>query len=254
MDQIASLVSADASLSAEVLHLVNSAFFGLVSEMSDLRHATSYLGIGAIRDLAVVVELTNSFHSTNPVIGKSIDTINDHSQAVASTARDLLDTNNDKQNAFTAGLLHDVGLLALASVDTMNFEKVHAIISEGHCVGTSTDNIYEAEEIAVGASHANLGAYLLSMWGLSHRVVEAVALHHNCEGMQEETFGLAQAVHIADAISRQQVHEAASICALTERAVLKSFGVREKLSHHFENADEGTEESKDETLDEPSTN
>jgi HD-like signal output (HDOD) protein/ActR/RegA family two-component response regulator len=231
MNEIAQLVAEDAALSAQVLHLVNSAFFGLVSEINDLRHATSYLGIAAIRDLAVVVELSNTFHTTNPQLATSIDAINDHSQLVAGIARDLLITNTDKQNAFTAGLLHDVGLLALAMIDPENFEKVNSLSNECHCLGSAPDDLSAAEEQLIGASHANLGGYLLSMWGLSHRIVEAVALHHSPIEQGEE-LGLILAVHIADAVSRRHSGSTGAMCNLISEEEIERFGLSKQLSHY----------------------
>ncbi len=202
IDRVAELVTDDTSLSAKILQLVNSAAFGLSNKLADIKQATAYLGLNAMRDLAVAVELENRAHHPSPAINRLVDAVQTHSREVADLAAKFFDLQADKQDAFTAGLLHDAGLLALASIDEKKFQTLCELDPAAHCFN-EIDSIPEAEQNIVGTPHASLSAYLLRNWGLPSQVIEAVAWHHNGAMLANEPFGLAHAVHIADQISRQ---------------------------------------------------
>jgi HD-like signal output (HDOD) protein len=123
-----------------------------------------------------------------------------HSVASAGLAKRIavLEQADEKtcDDSFIAGLLHDVGKLVLASKLNSEYRKVFEIASRD---GT---DLLDAERKTLGATHAEVGAYLLGLWGLSDSVVEAVAYHHSPEKCLSKQFSTLTAVHAANAISR----------------------------------------------------
>ena len=128
-----------------------------------------------------------------------------HSQSVANSARAIAEyvTNdtNLAQDAFTAALLHDIGKLALA----VNFEDQYRDLRNS----AREQNVpaWELEKKILGATHAEAGAYLLSLWGLPANVIEAVAHHHRPAHELAPRFSVATAVHLANAFEYAELSE-----------------------------------------------
>jgi len=123
------------------------------------------------------------------------------------------------QNAFTAGLLHDIGKLVMAVCIPDQFKEVRKICK------TSGRATHEVEAELLGVTHAEVGAYLLSLWGLPHSIVEAVAFHHNPSAALENTFDLPTAVSLANAL----VDEFTSKRPFTLEEHLKALNVEDRL-------------------------
>jgi HD-like signal output (HDOD) protein len=98
------------------------------------------------------------------------------------------------RNAFTAALLHDIGNLILAVCKPEEFKKVMVA-----CKNTDRP-AHEIEAELMGVTHAEVGAYLLELWGLPHNIVEAVAFHHNPSAALERSFDVPTAVSVANAL------------------------------------------------------
>jgi HD-like signal output (HDOD) protein len=122
-----------------------------------------------------------------------------HSMTVGILANKIaLMENRDAANdAFTAGLLHDLGRVVLAVNLPRQYKTVDEII-ERDCVSRP-----EAEKQVFDATHSEVGAFLLGLWGLPTNVVEAVAFHNNPGTARNNTFSALTAVHAANAIQRQ---------------------------------------------------
>jgi putative nucleotidyltransferase with HDIG domain len=135
----------------------------------------------------------------------STDQVWKHSQAVANSARAIAEhVTNDSSlahDAYTAGLLHDVGKLALA----VNLEEQYR---QAHDTARSESlPLWEVEKQCFGATHADAGAYLLSLWGISAPVIEAVASHHLPAASLAGEFSACTAVHLANAFEHAEVSE-----------------------------------------------
>jgi putative nucleotidyltransferase with HDIG domain len=171
VSDVAALVSADPALAARVLQIVNSAFFRLARRISNIEEAVSYLGFKAIRNLAMSVEVFSQWPGVTSS-GLDLTRLQQHAQAVAAAATALTAKTAIADDAMLAGLLHDIGYWVLAQECPSELGRaVDLSISTGM-------PLHAAEMQVIGASHAEIGAYLLGIWGLPYPVVEAVANHH----------------------------------------------------------------------------
>jgi putative nucleotidyltransferase with HDIG domain len=192
---VGELVEKDLAISTKLIQVVNSAFYGMSQQVTDPAAAVLLLGLETTASLVLSIEAFARFDKVKPIYF-SMDKVWRHSQSVAASAKriaELLCNDPDvARNAFTAGLLHDIGKLALA----LNFEEQYqgAIkLAEKQKLPPS-----EVESQVFGATHAETGAYLLSIWGLPLPIVEAVARHHAPARTMEKHFNATIALHLAE--------------------------------------------------------
>jgi len=194
IDEVAKVISGDIAMTAKLLQLANSAFFGLAREVREVSQAIAYLGLATVRDLATAAEAFRSFTSTDPDIVSWVTELEAHSADVATIASQLTDDRDRAMDAYSAGLLHDIGNLVLATTATDKFRSLRA--------STAGDPIGNEREL-LGATHADLGAYLLTLWGLPYGLVDAVAHSHDASDQPWE-MSVTHAVHVAEAISEER--------------------------------------------------
>ncbi len=196
LQRVDELIEADMGMTAKVLKLVNSAFFCLPSEISRASHAVKLLGLDTLRALVLSAHVFEQFES-RLLRAEDVQHISDHSLAVSHSARQIAHLEPASQHmqdeSFTAGLLHDVGKLILASALEEQYRKVLEYREKAD-VG-----LYAAEREVLGCSHAQVAAYLLGLWGLPSTIVEAVAWHHDPSGSLSVKFSPLAAVHAASA-------------------------------------------------------
>lgn len=199
VEDVGEIVARDIAMTAKVLHLVNSAFFGLPRQISSPGQAVAYLGLDTIRALVLSLHAFGQFDSS-PVNGFSLDALWTHSLEVASGAKrlGLLEALPRKavDEAFVAGLLHDIGKIVLACNFQDEYSALHQQASQ------HSRAMVEAELEAFGADHAEVGGYLLGLWGLPNSVVEAITYHHHPHAGEGAEFTALTAVHVANAISK----------------------------------------------------
>ena len=122
---VAGVIEQDAGTSAKMLQLVNSAFFGLARRVTTVRDAITFLGLTPVRGIVLASEMANGLgRDTTRSRPPPSRTINDHSLAVAAVARELVPPDR-RLDAFAAGMLHDVGRLALAASAPALFRRDH---------------------------------------------------------------------------------------------------------------------------------
>jgi HD-like signal output (HDOD) protein/ActR/RegA family two-component response regulator len=167
--KVCAIIEKDVAMAVKVLQLVNSAFFGVPRRITNVEHAVSYLGLNTIKNLVLSHSLFAEFGA------ESLDNAERqqaHALLASRIARLLLPERQLAQVAATAALLHDAGSLALAS----RLPKQHRENTE--LAKREATPLYLVEKARFGVSHAEVGAYLLGLWGLPHDVIEAVAAHH----------------------------------------------------------------------------
>jgi HD-like signal output (HDOD) protein len=217
--KISRIIEKDAAMAAKTLQLVNSACFGIARSITKLDQAVAYLGMELIRNLALTVHIFAQLEKTAMRCGFSFEAEQEHSLLTARVARRLLTDPRQAQDAFTAGLLHDIGNLVLAVCIPENFKGV----IQG-CALTGRPQ-HEIEAELLGVTHAEVGAYLLGLWGLPYPIVEGVAYHHNPSAALERTFDIPTAISVANALVKDPAGNISSQLAIH----LESLKVSKKL-------------------------
>ncbi len=171
--KIASIIEKDPTMAAEILRLVNSAFFSLTYEISDIQQAISILGMTKIKSLVLYYEI---FKKAPEIKSKFIDLkkLWEHSVQVAKLSQavsaELFPHMRKKDSAYVAGLLHDIGYLTIGNIDNYD-ELLENKLLNGQ-------KLHDAEYEVFGVSHAEVGAFILSVWNLPEPIITAVAQHH----------------------------------------------------------------------------
>jgi putative nucleotidyltransferase with HDIG domain len=196
---VGALVAQDLGIAAKLLQMANSALVGLRRPAATPNQAVKILGGDMTRTLVLAADLFSRYNpaSLRPF---SLEELWEHSRAVAElagaiAAAERADERVARESAL-AGLLHDIGRLTLASQLAGPYKEVLTLM---RVEGLSAA---DAERRVLGATHAEVGAYLLGLWGLPDAIVEAVAWHHNPGGCPGTGFTPLTAVHAADAVVR----------------------------------------------------
>jgi putative nucleotidyltransferase with HDIG domain len=225
--EVVTLVEQDISISAKILQLVNSAFFGLPREVSTLNTAVSYLGIDMLQNLVLSAEVFRVFENAAVLPGFSFEELHEHSQLTAKIASHIPVPAAVHSTAIVAGLLHDVGKLVLATRVPKHFARaLEGAVEERR-------PLFDVEEELMAVSHAEVGAYLLGIWGLPCPVVEAVAHHHNPGRVPQDTLDAVAIVHVANYLAhRNPVHPAgdgSNLYVKPDREYLENLGLVDQI-------------------------
>jgi putative nucleotidyltransferase with HDIG domain len=189
--KVAAIVQKDPAISAKVLQACNSAFFRLPRRVASIQQAVSYLGLSTVRSMVLSVEL---FKPGKTLCGAlDLGQLQRHALNVAAVARSLAAETAWAEDAFLAGLLHDIGLLILGRRHRVEMQQA----LQAHAAGMPLE---DAERQFIGVDHGTAGAYLLGLWGLPYEVVEAVANHTAPERTARISFDVLSAVGIAHAL------------------------------------------------------
>jgi putative nucleotidyltransferase with HDIG domain len=189
LDALSTVVCRDPSLAARVLQIANSAFFSRAAvPVTQLRSAIARIGTRVLRSLALSSTI---FAPVSDHRGKlAVEKTQAHALRAAEVALRLASDHKDRDDAFTGALLHDVGLIALWAIAPEGLADIPADPSER----------LEAERRAFGATHAEIGAHLLDLWGLPLPIVEAVHAHHTPDAIPRAHARVAAITYLANAL------------------------------------------------------
>lgn len=197
IEQVVRIVEQDVAISAKVLQLVNSAFFGVTREISDIQTAVSYLGMTILQNLVLSVEVFRSFRPKKTIPGFSLEEFHQHSQLTARLASEIGKRARISNAVAVGALLHDIGKLVIAERAPDHLARaLQGVHQDRH-------PLFMIEEELVGVSHAEVGAYLLSLWGLPSPVVEAVAHHHHPERVPHDRLDMISVVYLANQLAHE---------------------------------------------------
>ncbi len=177
MEEVARIIEMDVAMCAKILQLVNSAFFGLPKRITSVLEATRHLGMLMIRNLALSMGTFSTFEFDDRSRTAASELLQRHSILTAHLARAMFDDKRRGQDAFMAGMLHEIGSLVLLTCPS----------------------------VGVGARATLVGAYLLGIWGIPYPIVEAVAHHDNPGRVPHTAFDLPDAVHLAHHLATELV-------------------------------------------------
>jgi HD-like signal output (HDOD) protein len=220
---IAEIIEQDTAMTVRLLQLVNSTYFGLVRRIHHVRDAVTIIGFEPIRTLVASTELFRGMASMCAPGGFSLEALQRHSQRVGSVAASLLDAREQARTAFCAAMLHDVGETVLAVSMPERFAQSRALAAEQGCA------VQDAEQQVFDCTHADVGAHVLTLWGLPQTLIESVAFHHQPGAIAEQPFGVAGAVHVADALVHENGRGEAQIRARIDCDYLRRVGKLDAL-------------------------
>jgi putative nucleotidyltransferase with HDIG domain len=193
LDDIANTVSHDQALAAKTLRIANCSFYGVPNRVVSIRQAIGILGLRSVSTLLVAAAVSDRFPRIT-CKGFDMHRYWRHSVAVALCAREIArQVRLDADTAFTAGLLHDLGRLALASQSPQALESAYNHRSERDC------QMLDAERAVLGTDHAELGDEVGYRWNFGPAVVDAIRLHH--APPTSRTVTVVDVVHVADNIA-----------------------------------------------------
>ncbi|RMD48413.1 MAG: HDOD domain-containing protein [Ignavibacteria bacterium] len=177
MHKICDIIEKEPAVSAKLLQIVNSAYFNLPSTVVDIQQALNILGLNSLRSIVLYSEI---FQKTPPLKTKlfTLDKLWLHSLRIANLSKVIFEglTGNSflAKHAYIAGLLHDIGYLLISQTENYDL-KLTAYLNE------ENNSFHDAELHSFGTTHAEIGAYLLSVWNLPEPIVNAVGEHHSSE-------------------------------------------------------------------------
>lgn len=202
LQKIGQIISKDVGMTAKILQLVNSAFFGLPRHVSSPVHAVNYLGLDIIKALVLSVQIFSKFDQIK-LNDFSVESLWEHSISVGTFVKHICKVENIEKkmadNAYIAALLHDCGQLILAERLPEQYKSVIAKTKEGMI-------LTDAEREVFNTTHAEVGAYLIGLWGLPNDVVEALAFHHHPSNYPIKTISPVTFVHVANALNYEQLN------------------------------------------------
>ena len=230
--QVAEIIEEDIAMSAKILQLVNSAFFGLAQKVTSITTSVSYLGMDTIKNLALASEAFRVLVPDKRIPPGVCETMQLHAQRSAAIAGAISTDPHLREVAVIGALLHDIGSLFLASSMPNEFCSARALTTEKGCA------IFQAEEELMGTSHAEIGAYLLGLWGLPNLAVEAIAHHHHPTRILHSEFDCTVAVYLANLLADELQANPQGAVGLPinepDRAYLEELGVVPKLDEFRE--------------------
>lgn len=199
--RVADIIAQDAGMTAKILQVANSAFFGLRGTVSTPNDAIFRLGLDVVKALALSVQVFSAFQ-TEHVKKLKLNRVWPHSLSTAALARKIASLRNAETTVvdatLTAALLHDVGKLILAANVSDEYQELLSRTAEVQIED------WQAEHLVFGVTHAEVGAYLIGLWGLSDVLVDAIANHHRPRRSPETGFSPLAAVYLANILEHHR--------------------------------------------------
>lgn len=227
IQKVGEIIARDVGMTAKVLQLVNSAFFGIRRHVSDPAQAATLLGADTLKALVLSVHIFSQLDHAR-VEGFNLERLWNHSLATGALAKRIAaaeDCSKEaRDHALLAGLVHDAGKLIIAA----NLPERYGPVME--LVRTEGLSVWEAERRVLLTTHAEIGAYLFGLWGLPDPIVEAVAYHHCPPECCGDGFTPLTAVHAANALEHEQDEPAPPAdAAPLDTAYLERLGLQERV-------------------------
>ncbi len=197
LQEVADIVQMDAGLTVKVLQIANSAVFARSRRVVTPLEAVQVIGSEILRGIVLCVHAFK-FYQERSIRSLSPTELWNHSLQTAHAARRLAAYENlsptQCDEAFISGLLHDIGKLIMAANADEDYQTV---VQRSRAEKLPLDQV---EQEVFGATHAQVGAYLLGLWGLPEGVIDTIERHHSLETITEPGFTAVTALHVAQAL------------------------------------------------------
>jgi HD-like signal output (HDOD) protein/CheY-like chemotaxis protein len=199
-ESLATKIEQDVGITAQLMKLTNSAYFSLPQKCRTARQAVMFLGFDNVRAAVLLAGVFDQFKHLSQSMIEKIERLGQHSLAIGVLAQAIIRQQGGHvetaDQAFCSGLLAHVGTLLLIAHNPQQFNTAMRRVEAGE-----TD-LLSAEREAFGATHTELGAYLLGLWGFTDAIVEAVAFHHRPSDYTKQQLDVLTAVHVAQYMTR----------------------------------------------------
>ncbi|MFZ1684185.1 MAG: HDOD domain-containing protein [Candidatus Zixiibacteriota bacterium] len=230
MHDVAAIISHDVAISAKLLHMINSAYFGLKTRVESVLQAVNLLGVETVKGIVLTASVYKG-EGNAKIPGYSPKEIYDRAVGVGAKSRFIAYSfglpRNEVDYALTSGLLHDIGKLVLLTNFTEEFKRVLA--------RSERDSIpmHEAQEMELGADDAAIGAFLLETWKLPEKIIDAVAVHYCPSKWGKNQLDSCAAVHIAYASEQDRLqHHGGSARSAFDRGLTDKLGLSDQLASY----------------------
>lgn len=217
IQRVAEIMSRDVGMTAKTLQLVSSSFFGTPQRVSESSRAVNLLGLDTIKSLVLSTEAFTAFKAGDSEC-HSLELLIDHSRMLATAASAIAEAETEDRvmvgDAFLAGFLHEVGIVALA---------------QGSLADITPLPLSGVEKMSFGETHAEAGAYLMALWGLPDAIVKAIAFHHSPGQSSDQSFTATTAVHVANALLEAETFESLGTAGPVDLDYLERIGCADRL-------------------------
>ena len=222
MDQLVKLIRMDPAITAHVLRMCNSPYYGLRHKVASLDHAIAVLGVNALVDVVLSSGLLRVFGAKSQD-GYLLDKgqLWRHSVATALIAQKMVNGNGKLKSlnpsiTFTAALLHDVGKLALNQFVNQSFYDIESLIYEHHY------SIVDAEKQVLGIDHANLGGIMMEKWAFPKEIISTISYHHEPFASGEQIVFLVALANLLAVSAEYGVEASAHHCSHTISEIMQA--------------------------------
>lgn len=182
LNEASEIVEHDLAMSAKILQIINSAFFGLPRKINSVADAVGLLGLDVLMGLILHTSLFKALDEKS-VVEFKLEELSNHAFRVANLcsriSKTLMLDDKTISNAYIAGMLHQVGILLLIHIVPEKYRRVMKEYNQGKQL------LLDIEKEILAQTHAELGAYLLSIWGLPTSIVESILYYSDGESLQD---------------------------------------------------------------------
>ena len=194
------IIEIDPPLTAKVLKVANSAYYYSLNKISEIQHAVIWIGFDVVKEIALSQKVCEVFEQDETVSGYSGRSLWKHSIAVALLGKMICrrEFGERGENAYAAGLLHDIGII----VENQFLEN--EFIAVLHKTEHEKINLSKAESEVLGYTHTDIGKMLTEHWSFPEELVVAIGNHHNPDKAPEEFSKFASTLYIADYLCQER--------------------------------------------------
>lgn len=198
MAEIKRVISTDPALCARILKIVNSSFYGLTRTVGSVEHAVTLLGLNAIKNIAIAASLHKAFHAPRLGHGFQVNDLWTHAVAVGTASHRLaqLVGKSLTEDAFLAGLIHDLGIIIELQADRTLFSRLVDLLA-----AEPELSFRKAEQQIFAATHEDFGAALCRRWQFPQHLEFVAGCHHQPLELPESARRLGAIVHVADILA-----------------------------------------------------
>lgn len=194
--EIANTIAMDPTLAAKILKLVNSAYFSLPQEVTQVSKAIILLGMSTVRNVAISGSTMGYLKKQQTDGGIDLDAFWHHSVACGVAAKAIAQKcgvdRKELEDYFVAGLMHDIGVVAMNMLDPRALKVAHdKAMEDGH-------NTLQYELKFTGTTHAHVGLQMAQFWKLPNKILVAIAYHHDVRPPEKEYSQFINIIHLAN--------------------------------------------------------